>query len=125
MAPAQTIQVKDLPDELRPGTLSAEVPLNATAAAPVAASAASSDAPAVVAAQTFQDDWERNVEQVALSLIRSGEPDVMHHLTQRFERALITAALTQTHGRRIEAAQKLGIGRNTITRKIQELGMED
>ena len=30
-----------------------------------------------------------------------------------------------TRGRRIEAAQKLGIGRNTITRKIQELGLED
>ena len=34
------------------------------------------------------------------------------------------AALTNTKGRRIEAAQKLGIGRNTITRKIQELGLE-
>jgi two-component system nitrogen regulation response regulator GlnG len=45
-------------------------------------------------------------------------------LTRRFEARLIQAALAATHGRRIEAAQKLGIGRNTITRKIQELGLK-
>jgi len=45
-------------------------------------------------------------------------------LTHRFESRLILAALSNTKGRRIEAAQKLGIGRNTITRKIQELGLE-
>ena len=45
-------------------------------------------------------------------------------LTRRFESKLILAALASTRGRRIEAAQKLGIGRNTITRKIQELGLE-
>jgi two-component system nitrogen regulation response regulator GlnG len=38
---------------------------------------------------------------------------------------MIQAALFTTRGRRIEAAQKLGIGRNTITRKIQELGIEE
>ena len=43
----------------------------------------------------------------------------------RFEGQLIHTALEVTRGRRIEAAQKLGIGRNTITRKIQELGLED
>jgi two-component system nitrogen regulation response regulator GlnG len=37
---------------------------------------------------------------------------------------MIQTALACTRGRRIEAAQKLGIGRNTITRKIQELGLE-
>ena len=130
MAPAQTIQVKDLPDELRPGVPSAENPATAAAMSAIAAAlpsvtAAPVDAPLLAAGQASHDDWERSVEQVALGLIRSGETDVMHHLTQRFERAVITAALTQTHGRRIEAAQKLGIGRNTITRKIQELGMED
>ena len=42
-----------------------------------------------------------------------------------FERILIRRALNATGGRRIEAAQLLGIGRNTITRKIQELGLEE
>jgi two-component system nitrogen regulation response regulator GlnG len=37
---------------------------------------------------------------------------------------LIQAALTHTRGRRIDAANQLGIGRNTITRKIQELGLD-
>jgi len=45
-------------------------------------------------------------------------------LTRRFESRLILTALTNTRGRRIEAAQKLGIGRNTITRKIQELKLD-
>ena len=41
-----------------------------------------------------------------------------------FERTLINRALAHTGGRRIEAATALGIGRNTITRKIQELGID-
>jgi len=45
-------------------------------------------------------------------------------LLRRVETRLIQAALQATRGRRIEAAQRLGIGRNTITRKIQELGLE-
>jgi len=50
--------------------------------------------------------------------------NVWDSMTRRFESRLILAALAATRGRRIEAAQKLGIGRNTITRKIQELGLE-
>ena len=46
-------------------------------------------------------------------------------LSRRFEARMILAALEVTRGRRIEAAQRLGIGRNTITRKIQELGLGD
>jgi two-component system nitrogen regulation response regulator GlnG len=46
-------------------------------------------------------------------------------LSRRFEARMIQAALEVTRGRRIEAAQRLGIGRNTITRKIQELGLDD
>jgi two-component system nitrogen regulation response regulator GlnG len=56
--------------------------------------------------------------------LASGRTDVWDALTHRFESRLILAALINTKGRRIEAAQKLGIGRNTITRKIQELGLE-
>ena len=59
-----------------------------------------------------------------LELLASGRHDVWDALTKRFESKLILTALANTRGRRIEAAQKLGIGRNTITRKIQELGLE-
>jgi two-component system nitrogen regulation response regulator GlnG len=49
----------------------------------------------------------------------------MDRLTREFESAVIRTALRHTRGRRIDAAQRLGIGRNTITRKIQELHLED
>ena len=49
----------------------------------------------------------------------------MDRLTHAFGTAAIRTALRQTRGRRIDAAQRLGIGRNTITRKIQELHLED
>jgi two-component system nitrogen regulation response regulator GlnG len=48
----------------------------------------------------------------------------MDSLSREFEKVLIAKALAHTGGRRIEAANLLGIGRNTITRKIQELGLE-
>jgi two-component system, NtrC family, nitrogen regulation response regulator GlnG len=68
--------------------------------------------------------WESALNAEALSLLAHDKGDVWDLLLQRFERQLITAALSTTRGRRIEAAVKLGIGRNTITRKIAELGME-
>jgi len=45
-------------------------------------------------------------------------------LTRDFERAVIDAALKACRGRRVEAAARLGMGRNTITRKLRELDME-
>jgi two-component system nitrogen regulation response regulator GlnG len=48
----------------------------------------------------------------------------MDELARRFEKALIVRALAHTGGRRIEASQLLGLGRNTLTRKIQELGID-
>ncbi len=50
---------------------------------------------------------------------------VMARMTRVFEATMIKSALKHTRGRRVEAAQRLGIGRNTITRKIQELGLDD
>ena len=64
-------------------------------------------------------------------MLERGEPvrargrDLVAKLGRQFERALIVKALARTGGRRIEAANLLGMGRNTITRKIQELGIED
>ncbi len=60
----------------------------------------------------------------AAGLLESGRLDVWDVLIRRFETKLIQTALSNTRGRRIEAAHKLGIGRNTITRKIQELNLE-
>ena len=82
-------------------------------------------APAMGAAAVFSGaGWETGLEAEALELLATGRHDVWDELTKRFESKLILTALANTRGRRIEAAQKLGIGRNTITRKIQELGLE-
>ena len=69
-------------------------------------------------------DWETELAAQASAMLASGRTDVWDALMQRVESRLILAALASTRGRRIEAAQKLGIGRDTITRKIQELGLE-
>jgi two-component system nitrogen regulation response regulator GlnG len=82
---------------------------------------------AVLAVPSVADQpnsWEAGLQAEALTLLEDGRTDVWDVLTRRFETRLIQTALLNTRGRRIEAAQKLGIGRNTITRKIQELHLE-
>jgi len=69
--------------------------------------------------------WLQALECDARARLEAGQPEAWEALTRQFEACLIRTALDLTRGRRIEAAQKLGIGRNTITRKIQELGMDD
>ncbi|TAK78533.1 MAG: nitrogen regulation protein NR(I) [Aquabacterium sp.] len=81
--------------------------------------------PATPAAAAPAGDWLTDLEKQARSMLSAGVPDVWDHLTRQFEARLIHTALDITRGRRIEAAQKLGIGRNTITRKIQDLGLDD
>jgi two-component system nitrogen regulation response regulator GlnG len=74
---------------------------------------------------TLNQDWcSALAQQVALALQRN-EPNILETLTKQFERTLITQALQHTGGRRIEAATLIGMGRNTLTRKIQELGLEE
>ena len=73
---------------------------------------------------TTNGGWEHALESEAQRLLAGGQPEVWDALTRRFESRLIRTALAATHGRRMEAAQRLGIGRNTITRKIQELGLD-
>ena len=136
MAPAQMIEAKDLPPELQAVPTAAPV----ASAAPVAAPALAEAAPAQASAGTVEappqaatvasgaapaTDWLAGLEQDARRLLLAGQPEVWDTLTRKFEAQLIHTALEITRGRRIEAAQKLGIGRNTITRKIQELGLDD
>jgi len=151
MAPAQSIEPKDLPPELQ-----SLVPQVATAAAAALLTPASAAPSAAVVAPGAHDvatavdathetraalpdvhaepptgtdaspsRWLLDLERESRSLLLSGEPQVWDILTRKFEAQLIHTALEMTRGRRIEAAQKLGIGRNTITRKIQELGLDD
>jgi two-component system nitrogen regulation response regulator GlnG len=64
------------------------------------------------------------LEREVANALNRGESKLMDTLGPQFEKALITRALAHTGGRRIEAAHLLGLGRNTLTRKIQELGMD-
>jgi two-component system, NtrC family, nitrogen regulation response regulator GlnG len=68
--------------------------------------------------------WPELLFVDAEKALESGQPNVMDVLTAQFETTVIQAALKATHGKRIEAAQRLGIGRNTITRKIQDLNID-
>jgi two-component system, NtrC family, nitrogen regulation response regulator GlnG len=70
-------------------------------------------------------DWLSALEYEAERRLARGDTGILDALGRQFERALISKALARTGGRRIEAANLLGMGRNTITRKIQELGIED
>jgi len=70
-------------------------------------------------------DWEGGLGRLAVKMLQDGDKEVYDALCARFEKAVLQAALEVTRGRRVEAAQRLGIGRNTITRKLQELGIDD
>jgi two-component system nitrogen regulation response regulator GlnG len=70
------------------------------------------------------ESWISALEKEAESALNRGEQNIMHEMTRQFERALIVKALAHTGGRRIEASHLLGMGRNTLTRKIQELEIE-
>jgi two-component system, NtrC family, nitrogen regulation response regulator GlnG len=96
MAPGQTVEVGDLPAELRSESRTAS-----------------------------EQSWAVLLEREVENALNRGESGIIDGLTESFERALIKRALAHTGGRRIEAAQLLGLGRNTLTRKIRELGMEN
>lgn len=70
-------------------------------------------------------DWESGLGRLAVKMLQDGDTEVYDVLCSKFEKAVLQAALEVTRGRRVEAAQRLGIGRNTITRKLQELGIDD
>jgi len=99
MAPGQRIDVADLPPEIRDGE-----PGDAEHAEP---------------------RWEQALDRELAQALKGGERNVGDRLLREFERTLIRRALAHTGGHRMEAAAWLGWGRNTLTRRIQELGMDD
>ena len=95
MAAGVNIEIKDLPSELR-----------------------------VESGTATAQNWIGALELEVTNALNRGETGLIDTLGSEFEKALITRALMHTGGRRIEAAQLLGLGRNTLTRKIQELGLD-
>ncbi|MFC7420138.1 nitrogen regulation protein NR(I) [Iodobacter arcticus] len=70
-------------------------------------------------------DWLSHLGAEISQRLSRGDSRILDELTPAFERVVIERALAYTGGKRIEAAELLGWGRNTLTRKIQELGMEN
>jgi two-component system nitrogen regulation response regulator GlnG len=70
------------------------------------------------------DQWEVALKNWADKSLNQGDSAILDKATPVFERALIEMAMKHTGGRRQDAAKLLGWGRNTLTRKIKELGME-
>ncbi|MDG1905624.1 MAG: nitrogen regulation protein NR(I) [Arenicella sp.] len=69
-------------------------------------------------------DWQQALAQHAHSRVLLGKQDILLELTQQFESTLLTLALEHTDGHRQNAAKLLGWGRNTLTRKLKELGLD-
>jgi two-component system nitrogen regulation response regulator GlnG len=154
MAPGSTVDVEDLPPEVRvaaPETLSTAPTASASRAAieyaPATAGSASAHssgyAPASAAAthaapprqyapaayspdasSSSSGDWQSALAATLAGAIQQGEKAPGERLTREFEATMIRSALLQTKGRRIEASEWLGWGRNTLTRKIHELGLD-
>src|SRR6266581_793156 len=97
MAPGVRIDVADLPPDLRgPGAGPGE----------------------------GESNWQQALDRELAQALARGERSIGERLEKEFERTLILRALQHTGGRRMEAAQWLGWGRNTLTRKIQELKLD-
>jgi two-component system, NtrC family, nitrogen regulation response regulator GlnG len=97
MAPGQNVDVADLPPELKEDSHK----------------------------PSSTSSWQEALAKEVTDALNRGESNILEGKTKEFERIMITKALQHTEGRRIEAANQLGMGRNTLTRKIQELGIDE
>jgi two-component system nitrogen regulation response regulator GlnG len=114
MTPANVIGLADLPTDIV-----------AEASAPTLILHGESSPENLIGVKAVSSDWENGLGRLAVKMLQDGDQEVYDALSARFEKAVLQAALEVTRGRRVEAAQRLGIGRNTITRKLQELGIDD
>lgn len=99
MAPGMVVETCDLPAEFHTTLTSSVISIQPT-------------------------DWQTQLSHQITSRLAHHEEDLAQTMTDELERVLINETLTITQGRRKEAAQHLGWGRNTITRKIHSLGLD-
>ncbi|WP_288842015.1 nitrogen regulation protein NR(I) [uncultured Deefgea sp.] len=97
MAPGQCVESNDLPPELQTPTISNQL----------------------------VGDWQSSLAAEVKHRLQRGDSRILDSMMLDFERTVIEQALAQTGGKRIEASELLGWGRNTLTRKIQELGIDE
>jgi two-component system nitrogen regulation response regulator GlnG len=98
MAAGREVHLSDLPQEMRQQG-------RATTSTPI------------------QDDWQALLREWAAKALVRGEHQILKSAVPAFERALIETALDYTGGKKRDAAELLGWGRNTLTRKLKELNL--
>ncbi|MBV2179724.1 MAG: nitrogen regulation protein NR(I) [Castellaniella sp.] len=120
MTASPLVRAGDLPPEIRDAASDGtdEPPADARMAGTVHAQPAAGQDTGTPA------DWRDALAADVRQRLRRREPDVMETLRRDFERTLLGMALRHADGQRGRAAACLGIGRNTLTRKCQELGLE-
>jgi len=126
MAPGQTVEVKDLPQDLieeRSSNFQPTQTHTTSSAVPAEAHGSAGGSVGYDSDAGADRSWISLLETEAAQMLAEERPEVMDILGRQFEATLIKIALKHTHGRKNDAAVRLGIGRNTITRKIQELGI--
>ncbi len=111
MITGREVYPEDLPPELK------QIPIQKTSE--------STNAVPLNTEQLSPQHWDKLLEQWAMQALKNGEMKILDIATPLFERTLINAALLQTRGRKRHAAELLGWGRNTLTRKLKELGIAD
>ena len=114
MITGREVYPEDLPAELKQASM--QKAITDSAVTPLGSSP-------VVERMTVQQ-WDELLSQWAMQKLKNGEMKILDIATPMFERTLINAALQQTRGRKRHAAELLGWGRNTLTRKLKELGLE-
>ncbi len=123
LAPAQWVRVEDLPPELRQERVQSVVAPGAEAPPPETA-AAGAVAPSRTSMMGAVTDWRELLRLEVKKRLEKGQSGIIDELTSDFESVVIGCALGHVRGRRIEAASRLGLGRNTITRKVRELKLD-
>ena len=107
MATGNTIQMSDLPEELKSSAI-------------ISGSSSSSGEKTL----PEQLNWTDLLQEWAQHQLNTGKENILYKAQPLFEKTLLECALEKTGGRKIEAAKLLGWGRNTLTRKLKELYSE-
>ena len=95
MSPSKEVKLEDLPEELKLENIEEE------------------------------NNWKKVLRSWSENYLANGNTKLLEEVGPEFERTLIAVALNKTKGKKKEAANLLGWGRNTLSRKIKELGLED
>lgn len=121
MTTGDTVMIEDLPPELL-DNIAPNVEQQSSAAYHVPQNSQNSQNTQLTQTNDKQS-WQQALAIWAKQSLQTGETDILQTATPEFERVLLQAALNHSGGKKIAAAHLLGWGRNTLTRKLQQLDM--